>query len=103
MIQYLIVPGTKLQPNLIASALVVWNNVDHSCHSWFPQMLKQTALRLTAKWEQPYSRSVVREFVNVRINLAILGATNLCIRGYFRVAASKISKRVEWLDDVDIS
>jgi hypothetical protein len=33
-------------------------------------LLKQIALRLTAKWEQPYS--VVRGFVNARINLAIL-------------------------------
>jgi hypothetical protein len=39
-------------------------------------LLKQIALRLTAKWEQPYS--VVRGFVNARINLAILRATNLC-------------------------
>jgi hypothetical protein len=36
-------------------------------------LLKQIALRLTAKWEQPYS--VVRGFVNARINLAILRAT----------------------------
>jgi hypothetical protein len=33
-------------------------------------LLKQIALRLTAKWEQPYS--VVREIANARINLAIL-------------------------------
>ncbi len=59
-------------------------------------LLKQIALlRLTAKWEQPYS--VVRGFVNARINLAILRATNLCIRGS-RVPASKMSKRVQWLD-----
>ena len=58
-------------------------------------LLKQIALRLTAKWEQPYS--VVRGFVNARINLAILGATNLCIRGS-RVPASKMSKRVQWQD-----
>jgi hypothetical protein len=58
-------------------------------------LLKQIALRLTAKWEQPYS--VVRGFVNARINLAILRATNLCIRGS-RVPASKMSKKVQWLD-----
>jgi hypothetical protein len=58
-------------------------------------LLKQIALRLTAKWEQPYS--VVRGFVNARINLAILRATNLCIRGS-RVPASKMSKRVQWHD-----
>jgi hypothetical protein len=40
-------------------------------------LLKQIALRLAAKWEQPYS--VVRGFVNARINLAIPRATNLCI------------------------
>jgi hypothetical protein len=59
-------------------------------------LLKQIALRLTAKWEQPYS--VVRGFVNARINLAILRASsNLCIRGS-RVPASKMSKRVQWND-----
>jgi hypothetical protein len=58
-------------------------------------LLKQIALRLTAKWEQPYS--VVRGFVNARINLAILRATNLCIRGS-RAPASKMSKRVQCLD-----
>jgi hypothetical protein len=58
-------------------------------------LLKQIALRLTAKWEQSYS--VVRGFVNPRINLAILRATDLCIRGS-RVPASKMSKRVQWLD-----
>jgi hypothetical protein len=41
--------------------------------------------------------SVVREFVNARINLAILRATNLCIRGS-RVPASKMSKQVQWHD-----
>jgi hypothetical protein len=41
-------------------------------------LLKQIALRLTAKWEQPYS--VVRGFVDARINLATLRATNLRIR-----------------------
>jgi hypothetical protein len=56
---------------------------------------KKVALRLTAKQEQPYS--VVRGFVNVRINLSILRATNLCRS--FRVPASKMSKRVQWLDD----
>jgi hypothetical protein len=58
-------------------------------------LLKQIAKRLAAKWEQPYS--VVRGFVNARINLAILRATNLCIRGS-RVPASKMSKRVQWQD-----
>jgi hypothetical protein len=55
-------------------------------------LLKRIALRLTAKREQPYS--VVRGFVNARINLAILSATNLCIRGS-RVPASKMSKRLQ--------
>jgi hypothetical protein len=63
-------------------------------------LLKQIALRLTATWEQPYS--VVRGFVNARINLAILRATNLCIRGG-RVPASKMSKRVQWLDGAGLS
>jgi hypothetical protein len=58
-------------------------------------LLERIALRLTAKWEQPYS--VVRGFVNARINLAILRATNLCIRGS-RIPASKMSKRVQWHD-----
>jgi hypothetical protein len=58
-------------------------------------LLKQIPLRLTAKWEQPYS--IVRGFINARINLAILRATNLCIQGS-RVPASKMSKRVQWHD-----
>jgi hypothetical protein len=58
-------------------------------------LLKQIAICLTAKWEQPYS--VVRGFVNARINLAILRATNLCIRRS-QVPASKISKRVQCHD-----
>jgi hypothetical protein len=58
-------------------------------------VLQFIALRLTAKWEQPYY--VVRGFVNARINLAILRATNICIRGS-RLPASKMSKRVQWLD-----
>ena len=58
-------------------------------------LLKQIALRISVKWEQPYS--VVRGFVNARINIAILRATNLCIRGS-RVPASKMSRRVQWHD-----
>ncbi len=58
-------------------------------------LLTRIAIRLAAKWEQPYS--VVRGFVSARINLAILRATNLCIRGS-RVPASKMSKRVQWQD-----
>jgi hypothetical protein len=53
-------------------------------------LLKQIALQPTAKWEQPYS--VGRGFINARINLAILRATNICIR-HSRVPASKI----QWL------
>jgi hypothetical protein len=53
------------------------------------------SIAVQSKWEQPYS--VVRGFVNARINLAILRATNLCIRGS-RVPASKMSKKVQLLD-----
>jgi hypothetical protein len=52
------------------TSALVWNNVGHSYHSWFPpdgligreakNLLKQIALRLTAEWEQPYS--VVRGY-----------------------------------------
>jgi hypothetical protein len=58
-------------------------------------LLKQIALWLAPEWEQPYS--VVGVFGNARINLAILRATNLCIRGS-RFPATKMSKRVQWLD-----
>jgi hypothetical protein len=58
-------------------------------------LVKHIALRPTSKWQRHYS--VIRGFVNARINLAILRATNLCIRGS-RVPASKMSKRVQWLD-----
>ncbi len=59
------------------------------------ELLKRLSLRLSDKWEQPYS--VVRGFVNARISIAIVRATHLCLRG-LRVSASKISRRFQWED-----
>jgi hypothetical protein len=53
------------------------DSTDGSIRREAKNLLKQIAFRLTEKWEQPYS--VVRGFVNARINLAILRAANLYI------------------------
>jgi hypothetical protein len=44
------------------TSALVWNNVDHSCHSWFGSNRLHFGLPGTADLEQPYS--VVRGFVN---------------------------------------
>ncbi len=63
------------------------------------ELLKRLSLRLSDKWEQPYS--VVRGFVNARISIAIVRATHLCLRGS-RVSASKISRRFLWEDSTGL-
>jgi hypothetical protein len=63
------------------------------------ELLKQLSLRLSDKWEQPYS--VVRGFVNARISIAIVCATHLCLQGS-RVSASKISRCFQWEDSAGL-
>ena len=63
------------------------------------ELLKRLSLRLSDKWEQPYS--VVRGFVNARISIAIVRATQLCLQGS-RVSASKISHRFQWEDSAGL-
>ena len=55
--------------------------------------LKRLSVLLAKKWQKPYS--VVCGYVNVRISIAIIRATHLCLRGS-RVPASKISRRPQW-------
>jgi hypothetical protein len=78
----------SLRPCLeqLRSFLPFVNSTDGLIGHEAKNLLKKIALCLTAKWEQPYS--VVTGFVNARINLAILRATNLFIQGS-QVLASK--------------
>ena len=58
--------------------------------------LKRLSVLLAKKWQKPYS--VVCGYINVRISIAIVRATHLCLRGS-RVPASKISnRRPQWED-----
>lgn len=57
--------------------------------------LKRLSTLLAKKWQKPYS--VVCGYVNVRISIAIVRATHLCLRGS-RVPASQISRRPQWED-----
>jgi hypothetical protein len=57
--------------------------------------LKRLSALLAKKWQKPYS--VVSGYVNVRMSIAIVRATHLCLRGS-RVPASKISRRPQWED-----
>jgi len=50
--------------------------------------LKRLEKLLTEEWEKPYS--IVRGFINARISIALVRATNRCIRG-FRTPASTAS------------
>jgi hypothetical protein len=59
------------------------------------ELLKRLSLRLTEKWEQPYT--VVRGFMNARMSIAIVRATHLCLRGS-GVPLSQISRRPLWED-----
>jgi hypothetical protein len=59
------------------------------------ELLKRLSLRLSEKWERPYS--VVRGFVNARMSITIVRASHLCLRGS-RVPLSRISRRPLWED-----
>jgi len=45
------------------------------------------------EWEKPYS--IVRGFINARMSIALVRATNRCIRGS-RTPASNMSNRFRW-------
>jgi len=55
--------------------------------------LKRLAKSLAEKWEKPYS--TVRGFINARMSIALVRATNRCIRGS-RIPASNMSNRFRW-------
>jgi len=55
--------------------------------------LKRLAKLLTEKWEKPYS--TVRGFINARLSIALVRATNRCIRGS-RIPMSNMPNRYRW-------
>ena len=55
--------------------------------------LKRLAKLLAEKWEKPYP--TVRGFINARMSIALVRATNRCIRGS-RIPASNMSNRFRW-------
>ena len=58
-------------------------------------LLKRISLLLVEKWQKPYS--VVAGIVRSRISIAIIRATNRCIRGS-RISYRSISKQIQWED-----
>ena len=64
--------------------------------------LKRLAKFLTEEWEEP--NPTVRGFINARMSIALVRATNRCIRGR-RIPASNMSTRFRWVDlqDLDFS
>ena len=68
-------------------------------HRWSPRqgnedLAEETITQARQKWEKPYSE--VREFVNVRMSIAIVRATPLCLRGS-RIPTSKMRNRLpQW-------
>ena len=61
----------------------------HVCSLYVYQMKKTD----TEEWEKPYS--IVRGFINARMSIALVRATNRCIRGS-RTPASNMSNRFRW-------
>ena len=61
--------------------------------------LKRIASRLSRKWRQPYS--VTCNHVRLRVNIAAIRATHLCLRGS-RIPPSRISKRPAWEDSAGL-
>jgi len=55
--------------------------------------LKRLAKLLAEEWEKPYP--IVRGFINARMSIALVRATNRCIRGS-RIPVSKMSNRFCW-------
>ena len=55
--------------------------------------LKRLAKLLAEEWEKPYS--TVRGFINARMSIALVRATNRCIRGS-RIPTSNMSNRFCW-------
>jgi hypothetical protein len=63
------------------------------------ELLKRLALRITDKWEQPYS--VVHGFVNACMSIASIHTSHLCLCG-LRISASKISCHFQWEDSTGL-
>ncbi len=62
-------------------------------------LLKLLSLKLSEKWQLPYSQ--VCGLVRSRVSIAIARATHLCVRGS-RIPASKISRKVQWDDGAGV-
>ena len=57
------------------------------------EFLKRLAKLLTEEWEKSYP--VVMDFINARMSIALVRATNRCIRGS-RTPASNMSNSFRW-------
>eukprot|EP00980_Cylindrotheca_fusiformis_P007149 scaffold1503_cov128-Cylindrotheca_fusiformis.AAC.2 len=55
--------------------------------------VKKFGADLSFRWDQP--KSVVTNFIHARLGIAILRATNHCIRGP-RIPAAKMSRHIDW-------
>jgi len=55
--------------------------------------LKRLKKLLAEEWEKPYS--TIRGFINARMSIALVRATNRCIRGS-RIPTSNMSNRFRW-------
>jgi hypothetical protein len=64
-------------------------------------LLEALSIKLAEEWDKPYA--VVRGYVNVRMSIAIVRATHICLRGC-RIPSSKMSNRVPlWEDKTGLS
>jgi hypothetical protein len=64
-------------------------------------LLKKLSTALADKWEKPYA--MVRGYVNARMNIAVVRATHICLRGS-RIPTSTMSNRCpQWDDKVGLS
>jgi hypothetical protein len=62
---------------------------------------KRLSAKLAEKWQKPYSQ--VCGYVNVRLSIATVRATHLCLRGS-RVPAHNISiRRPQWEDGAGLA
>ena len=56
-------------------------------------LLKRLAVLLAEKWNKPYPS--VMGFINARMSIATVRATNRCVRGS-RITACRMSQRFHW-------
>jgi len=61
--------------------------------------LKRLAKLLAEQWEKPYQ--TVTGFISARMSIALVRATNRCIRGS-RIPVSNMSNRFRWEEDAGL-